>query len=63
MLAVEKGTPYLVCNCIGVRAGEYIIAIPGTKRIKYPEENIVSEDVLHEPLQNIESVMPAGIVS
>jgi aryl-alcohol dehydrogenase-like predicted oxidoreductase len=45
--------------------GEDIITIPGTKRIKYLEENVASENVqlTKEDLENIEAVMPAGIVS
>ena len=45
--------------------GEDIITIPGTKRTKYLEENIASEHVqlTKEDLENIEAVMPAGIVS
>ena len=45
--------------------GEDIIPIPGTKHIKYLEENIASENVqlTKEDLQSIEAIMPAGIVS
>jgi aryl-alcohol dehydrogenase-like predicted oxidoreductase len=45
--------------------GEDIITIPGTKHIKYLEENIASQNVLltKEDLQSIEAIMPAGIVS
>jgi aryl-alcohol dehydrogenase-like predicted oxidoreductase len=45
--------------------GEDIITIPGTKHIKYLEENIGSENVklTKEDLQSIEAIMPAGIVS
>lgn len=45
--------------------GDDIIAIPGTKRIKYLEENIASENVhlTKEDLKSIEAVMPAGIAS
>lgn len=45
--------------------GDDIIAIPGTKRIKYLEENIASENVhlTKEDLESIEAVMPAGSVS
>ncbi|HWZ22537.1 MAG TPA: aldo/keto reductase [Cytophagaceae bacterium] len=45
--------------------GEDIITIPGTKRIKYLEENIASENVqlTKEELESIEAMMPAGIVS
>jgi aryl-alcohol dehydrogenase-like predicted oxidoreductase len=45
--------------------GEDIITIPGTKRIKYLEENIAAEQVqlTKEDLQSVEAIMPAGIVS
>ena len=45
--------------------GEDIITIPGTKRIKYLEENFAAENVqlTTEDLQTIEAIMPAGIVS
>lgn len=45
--------------------GEDIIVIPGTKRIKYLEENIASENVqlTTEDMESIEAIMPAGIVS
>lgn len=45
--------------------GEDIITIPGTKRIKYLEENIASENIklTNEDLQNLNAAMPAGIVS
>jgi aryl-alcohol dehydrogenase-like predicted oxidoreductase len=43
---------------------EDIITIPGTKRIKYLEENIGSDNVqlTGDDLQRIEAIMPAGIV-
>jgi len=45
--------------------GEDIITIPGTKRIKYLEENIASENVQlsSKELKSIEAIMPAGIGS
>jgi aryl-alcohol dehydrogenase-like predicted oxidoreductase len=45
--------------------GKDIITIPGTKRVKYLEENSASENVqlTREDLQSIEEIMPAGIVS
>jgi hypothetical protein len=41
------------------------VTIPGTKRIKYLEENIASENIrlTAEDLKSIEAIMPAGIVS
>jgi aryl-alcohol dehydrogenase-like predicted oxidoreductase len=45
--------------------GKDIIAIPGTKRVKYLEENIAAENVQLTPedLKTIEAIMPVGIVS
>ncbi len=65
-LAAEKGcTPSQLAIAWVLAQGEDIIAIPGTKRIKYLEENIASENVQlsKEDLQSIEAIMPAGIVS
>jgi len=66
MLATEKGcTPSQLAIAWVLAQGEDIITIPGTKRIKYLEENIASENVQFskEELENIEAVMPAGIAS
>lgn len=66
MLAAEKGcTPSQLAIAWVLAQGEEIITIPGTKRIKYLEENMASENVQlsREDLQSIESIMPAGIVS
>lgn len=65
-LADEKGcTPSQLAIAWVLAQGEDIITIPGTKRIKYLEENIASENVklTIEDLQSIEAIMPAGIVS
>ena len=65
-LAANKGcTPSQLAIAWVLAQGEDIITIPGTKRIKYLEENIASENVqlTKEDLENIEAVMPAGIVS
>lgn len=65
-LATEKGcTPSQLAIAWVLAQGEDIITIPGTKRIKYLEENIASENVQLTPedLQSIEAIMPAGIVS
>lgn len=45
--------------------GEDIITIPGTKRIKYLEENSAAQTIklTKEDLQSIEAIMPPGIVS
>jgi aryl-alcohol dehydrogenase-like predicted oxidoreductase len=66
MLAMEKGCTASQLAIAWVLAqGEDIIAIPGTKRIKYLEENIASENVqlTSEDLESIEALLPAGIVS
>ena len=65
-LAAKKGcTPSQLAIAWVLAQGEDIITIPGTKRIKYLEENIASENVqlTREDLEHIEAVMPAGIVS
>lgn len=65
-LAAEKGcTPSQLAIAWVLAQGEDIITIPGTKRIKYLEENIASENVrlTTEDLQGMEAIMPAGVVS
>lgn len=65
-LAAEKGcTPSQLAIAWVLAQGEDIITILGTKRIKYLEENIASENVklTADDLQSIEAIMPAGIVS
>ena len=65
-LADQKScTPSQLAIAWVLAQGEDIIAIPGTKHIKYLEENIASENVqlTKEDLQSIEAIMPAGIVS
>lgn len=65
-LAGEKGcTPSQLAIAWVLAQGEDIITIPGTKRIKYLEENIASENVQlsSKELKSIEAIMPAGIVS
>lgn len=65
-LAAEKGcTPSQLAIAWVLAQGDDIIAIPGTKRIQYLEENVASENVhlTAEDLQSIEAVMPAGAVS
>lgn len=65
-LAAEKGcTPAQLALAWVLAQGEDIIAIPGTKRIAYLEENIAAEQVhiSREDLQGIEAIMPAGSVS
>jgi aryl-alcohol dehydrogenase-like predicted oxidoreductase len=65
-LAAEKGcTPSQLAIAWVLAQGEDIITIPGTKRIRYLEENIASETVqlTKEDLDSMEAIMPAGIVS
>ena len=65
-MADEKGcTPSQLAIAWVLAQGDDIIAIPGTKRIKYLEENIASEQVklTDDDLKSIEAIMPAGIVS
>lgn len=65
-LAQEKGcTPSQLAIAWVLAQGKDIITIPGTKQIKYLEENIASENVklTAKDLQSIEDIMPAGSVS
>jgi aryl-alcohol dehydrogenase-like predicted oxidoreductase len=66
MVVEQKGsTPTQLAIAWVLAQGEDIITIPGTKRIKYLEENIAAENVqlTAADLQSIEAIMPAGIVS
>jgi aryl-alcohol dehydrogenase-like predicted oxidoreductase len=65
-LADQKGcSPSQLAIAWVLAQGEDIITIPGTKRIKYLEENIASENVklTKEDLHSIGAVMPVGIAS
>jgi aryl-alcohol dehydrogenase-like predicted oxidoreductase len=65
-LAQEKGcTPSQLAIAWVLAQGEDIIAIPGTKRVKYLEENIAGENVKlnAEELKNISAIMPPGSAS
>lgn len=65
-LAIEKDSTLSQLAIAWLLAqGEDIITIPGTKRIKYLEENTASERVklTADDLQSSESIMAAGIVS
>lgn len=65
-LAAQKGcTPSQLAIAWVLAQGEDIITIPGTKRIKYLEENVASEKVTltEDDLQSINAIMPAGIAS
>ena len=66
MLAMEKEcSPSQLAIAWVLAQGKDIITIPGTKHIKYLEENIASENVqlTKDDLQSIDAIMPAGIVS
>lgn len=66
ILATQKGcSPSQLAIAWVLAQGQDIITIPGTKRIKYLEENIASEKVTltDEELQSINAIMPAGIAS
>jgi len=65
-LANEKGCSASQLAIAWVLAqGDDIITIPGTKRVKYLEENIGSEkfQLTKADLETIEAILPAGIVS
>jgi aryl-alcohol dehydrogenase-like predicted oxidoreductase len=65
-LAALKGcTPAQLAIAWVLAQGQDIIVIPGTKRIKYLEENIAAENVqlTKQDLQSIDAIVPAGIVS
>ena len=65
-MAIEKGCTASQLAIAWVLAqGDDIITIPGTKRVKYLEENLASENVqlTKEDLKSINEIMPAGIVS
>jgi len=66
VLAEEKGcTPSQLAIAWVLAQGEDIITIPGTKRIKYLQENIDAQNfkLNKEDLASIEAILPAGIVS
>jgi len=65
-LATEKGcTPAQLALAWVLAQGEMIVPIPGTKRIKYLEENLGALQVELSPadLDRIESIMPATKVA
>lgn len=66
MLASQKGcTPSQLAIAWVLAQGEDIITIPGTKRVKYLEDNIASENVRLSSgdLRAINEILPAGVVS
>jgi len=65
-LADQKAcTPSQLAIAWVLAQGKEIITIPGTKRLKYLEENIAAENVqlTNEDLRKIQDIMPAGIAS
>jgi aryl-alcohol dehydrogenase-like predicted oxidoreductase len=65
-MAADKGcSPSQLALAWVLAQGDDIIAIPGTKRIPYLEENIAAEQVqlTAQDLRSIEAIMPAGIVA
>lgn len=65
-MANEKGcTPSQLAIAWVLAQGEDMITIPGTKRVKYLEENVASEKVklTREDLESINAIVPAGIVA
>lgn len=65
-MAIKKNcTPSQLAIAWVLAQGEDIVTIPGTKRIKYLQENLASEEVKlnREDLESINKIMPAGIVS
>jgi aryl-alcohol dehydrogenase-like predicted oxidoreductase len=65
-LASEKGcTPSQLAIAWVLAQGKDIVTIPGTKRIKYLEENIASEMVQlsNDDLRAIDEILPAGAAS
>jgi aryl-alcohol dehydrogenase-like predicted oxidoreductase len=65
-LATEKGcTPAQLALAWVLAQGEMIVPIPGTKRVKYLEENLgaLQVELSTADLDHIESIMPAAKVS
>ena len=65
-LAREKGcTPAQLALAWVLAQGEDVVAIPGTKRRKYLEENLGALDVElgHEDLARIDAVLPRGVAA
>lgn len=66
VMADEKGcTPSQLAIAWVLAQGDDIITIPGTKRVKYLEENIAAENInlSADELQTINAIMPPGVVS
>jgi len=65
-MAREKDcTPSQLAIAWVLAQGKDIITIPGTKRIKYLEENFAAEHIklTNEELESLEAIIPAGMVS
>lgn len=63
-MAHEKGvTPGQLALAWVLAQGDDIVPIPGTKRVKYLEENVAAMDVELIPadLQRIEQIFPVGV--
>jgi len=66
VLALKKGcTPAQLALAWVMAQGEYIFPIPGTKKIKYLEENVGSVHVKfsEEELTEIDAIAPKGVAS
>jgi len=65
-LAKQKGcTPSQLALAWVMSQGEYIFPIPGTKRIKYLEENVgaVKVKLTSEELKQLDAIAPKGIAA
>jgi aryl-alcohol dehydrogenase-like predicted oxidoreductase len=65
-LAGDKGcTPSQLALAWVLARGQDIVPIPGTKRVKYLDENLAAADVRLTPgeLEQIDAVLPAGLTS
>ncbi len=65
-LAVKKGcTPAQLALAWVLAQGDDIIPIPGTKKVRYLEENLAAAEVKLSPneLREIDQAMPAGLVA
>ena len=65
-MAAEKGcTPAQLALAWVLAQGEDIVPIPGTKRVRYLEENIGALDVklANEDLKRLDDILPPGAAS
>jgi aryl-alcohol dehydrogenase-like predicted oxidoreductase len=65
LAAEKKCTPPQLALAWCLSQGEYIVPIPGTKKLKYLHENIeaVKVHLTHEDIRNINNMFPPGIAS